>query len=53
MRLPRHRSLQLGIFIAVLVTPIQLTFDSINLFLLIGEGFPAVVNEYGLSLVSR
>ena len=53
MRLPRHRTLQFGVFVAVLIAIIQLTLDRINLFLLIGEGFASVVNEYRLSPVSR
>jgi hypothetical protein len=53
MRLARHRAFQFSIFIAMLITPIQLGFDSIDLLLLVGFAFAFVVNEYGLSPVSR
>src|SRR5207244_11429123 len=53
MRLTGHGAFQLGFFIAMLVAIVQLTLDRVDLFLLIGEGFASVVNEYGLSAVSR
>jgi hypothetical protein len=53
MRLTGHRAFQFGIFIAMLITPIQLGFDRIDLLLLVGFAFAFVVNEYGLSPVSR
>ena len=53
MRLAGHRAFQFGIFVAVLVAIVQLALNRVDLFLLIGEGFASVVNEYGLSSVSR
>ena len=53
MRLTGHGAFQLGFFIAMLVAIVQLTLDRVDLFLLIREGFASVVNEYGLSPVSR
>ena len=45
MLLPRHRALQLGIFIAVLVAIVQLTLDRVDFPLLIGFTFVSVMNE--------
>ena len=53
MRLPGHRSFQLGILVAMLVPVIQLTLNGVDLLLLIRERFASVVNEYWLSPVSR
>jgi len=53
MWLAGHRALQLGVFIAMLITVIQLSFDRVDLFRLIRNAVALVVNEYGLSLVSR
>ena len=49
----RHRALQLGVFIASLIATIQLALDGVDLSLLIGERLTPVVNEYGLSPMSR
>ena len=53
MRLAGHRAFQFGIFVAVLVAIVQLALNCVDLFLLIGERLTPVVNEYGLSPVSR
>ena len=45
MRLPGHRSFQLGILVAMLVPVIQLTLNGVDLLLLIGERFASVMNE--------
>ena len=41
----RHRALQLGVLVAGLVAPIQLTLDRVNFPLLIGERFAALMDE--------
>ena len=53
VRLSRHRALWFGIFVAVLVAIVQLALNCVDLFLLIGERLAPVVNEYGLSPMSR
>src|SRR6059058_3125684 len=50
--LARHCAFQLGVFVAMLVAIIQLTFNRVNLLLLIREGFAPVVDEYWLAPVA-
>src|SRR5205814_7332605 len=45
MRLAGHRAFQFSIFIAMLITPIQLGFDRIDLLLLVGFAFAFVVKD--------
>ena len=42
----RHRALQFGVFIAGLITPVQLSFDRVDLLLLVGFAFAFVMNEH-------
>lgn len=41
-----HCPFQFGVFIASLVTPIELSFDGVDLLLLVGFAFAFVMNEH-------